>query len=288
MPWLPFLTSLLVLCLPLAGSAQVEASTAPETARRMLDAQYVGLELAAIGKRALSELEQQQGRVRSQDRDRLEGLVRLGFAPDTLYRHVQHELVATLEPEHAAVAAEWLALDHNRRLYLMGHGADRSCLAELDLEELAALATAERAALIVRVARGTRTAGRRVRRGSLVFTAMLVAGNHVMPMDRRMGDEQIRLLIEAQRAALAARHPTDLRALHCAFREVPTPDLASAAAFFASPAGRWLRAATDRAVERALVKAGKGTARYIVDAFGDAPPAAPLHTAMRTFLFRPL
>ena len=68
---------------------------------------------------------------------------------------------------------------------------------------------------------------------------------------------------------------------HCAYREVSTEALADAADFFASPAGRWLREAADRAVEGALVRAADETARYIVESFGDAPPAAPLHTALR-------
>jgi hypothetical protein len=142
------------------------------------------------------------------------------------------------------------------------------------------LATPERAALVDAVARGTGAAGRSVRRGTLVFATMLIAGNDSLPQNRRYSGEQLRLLIEAQRASLAARHPTDPRAFHCAYRQVSSAELEAAADFFASPGGRWLRAAADRALERALVRAAAGTARYIVDAFGDAPPAAPLRTAM--------
>jgi hypothetical protein len=133
---------------------------------------------------------------------------------------------------------------------------------------------------VERVARGTGAAGRSVRRGRRVFAATLLAGNETLPGDKRYNGEQLRLLIEAQRASLAAQHPTDLRAFHCAYRDVSMTELEAAAEFFLSPGGHWLRSATDRALERALVEAAESPARYIVDAFGDAQPAARLHTAM--------
>jgi hypothetical protein len=239
------------------------------------------LELSAVREEALADLERQRERVQAEDFARLRAMLQLGFDPQVVSRHAVEELTREVEVAEASEAAAWLAEEGNQRLFALGHGATALCLQALSLEDLRALATPERDALVDAVARGTGAAGRSVRRGALLFAAMLVAGNDALPQSKRYNGEQLRLLIEAQRASLAARHPTDLRALHCAYRDVSTGDLAAAAGFFASPAGRWLRVSADRAIERALVRAAEGTARYIVDAFGDTPPAAKLRTAMR-------
>jgi hypothetical protein len=231
------------------------------------------LELSAVREEALADLERQRERVQAEDFARLRAMLQLGFDPQVVSRHAVEELTREVEVAEASEAAAWLAEEGNQRLFALGHGATALCLQALSLEDLRALATPERDALVDAVARGTGAAGRSVRRGALLFAAMLVAGNDALPQSKRYNGEQLRLLIEAQRASLGA--------LHCAYQDVATGDLAAAAGFFASPAGRWLRVSADRAIERALVRAAEGTARYIVDAFGDTPPAAKLRTAMR-------
>ncbi len=271
---------LLAFCATPAGGARAETATAPELARQMLTGLGIGLELSAIRAQALADVERQQQRVQPGDLARLRAIVRMGFDPDVLSRHVLQQLLSEIEAAEAPAATAWLAEEQNQQLFDLAHRANARCLEDLPLEELRAVATPERDPLVRGVARGTGAAGSSVRRGALVFAAMLIAGNDSLPPDKRYSAEQMRLLIEVQRASLATRHPTDLRALHCAYREVSRSRLEAACRFFASPAGRWLRSSADRAVERALIRAAEETARYIVDAFGDAPPAAPLHTAM--------
>ena len=131
------------------------------------------------------------------------------------------------------------------------------------------------------VARGTGAAGRSLRRATLVFSAMLVTGNELLPEERRYTDEELQLMIGSQRAALARQHAVDLRALHCAYRDVDTSVLRGAADFLSGPAGHWMRSSVDAAFERALLGAAESTAQRIVDTFGTSPPAAPLRTALR-------
>jgi hypothetical protein len=141
--------------------------------------------------------------------------------------------------------------------------------------------TSERDALLRRVVGATGAAGRELRRAALVFSAMLLAGNALLPETRRYLPEELQIVIASQRAGLARAYAVDLRALHCLYRDVETEELRAAASFLDSAAGRWMSDAVAASLQRALVLAAEATALHIVDAFGAGPPAPPLRTASR-------
>ena len=276
--------ALIASCLFLAASEfAADPEIAPAAAARILADLGIPSDLEAIPEEARAQVELGRDDVAPADRERLGAIVSSGFDPGTVYALVLDEFLTRFDPVAAGAAVAWLdtpsasrTLDRSR-----GRAAGRACLESLPMEALGLHVTEERDALLRRVAGATGAAGREVRRAALVFSAMLLAGNALLPETRRFTREELQVVIASQRAGLARAHALDLRALHCLYRDVETAELREAARFLDGEAGRWMSDAVAASLQRALVLAAEATALRIVDAFGDAPPGDPVRTAAR-------
>jgi hypothetical protein len=255
----------------------------PADASRILAALGIRADLEAIPGEARIQVEAGRDGIAPADRKRLRAIVSSGFAPDTVYALVLDEFLTRFDPGAAALAAGWLDTPTATRILDRGRGraAGEACLESLPMDALGLHVTSERDALLRRVVGATGAAGRELRRAALVFSAMLLAGNALLPETRRYLPEELQIVIASQRAGLARAYAVDLRALHCLYRDVETEELRAAASFLDSAAGRWMSDAVAASLQRALVLAAEATALHIVDAFGAGPPAPPLRTASR-------
>jgi hypothetical protein len=267
---------------PLTGVAEAPAVD-PAIASRILAALGIPADLEAIPGEARKQVEAGKDAIAPADRDRLGAIVSSGFDPATVYTLVLDEFLTAFDPAPAAEAAAWLATPAATRILdrSRGRAAGAACLEALPMDALGLHVTAERDRLLRRVVGATGASGRELRRAALVFSAMLLAGNALLPETRRFTPEELQMVIASQRAGLARAHAVDLRALHCLYRDVETDDLRAAARFLDSHAGRWMSDAVAASLQRALVLAAEATALRIVDAFGAGPPGDPLRTAAR-------
>jgi hypothetical protein len=266
---------------PLSGLAE-DPEIDPADASRILAALGIPADLEAIPGEARIQVEAGSDGIAPADRKRLRAIVSAGFDPDAVYALVLDEFLTRFDPGAAAEARGWLdtptatrILDRSR-----GRAAGDACLESLPMDALGLHVTSERDALLRRVVGATGAAGRELR-AALVFSAMLLAGNALLPETRRYLPEELQIVIASQRAGLARAYAVDLRALHCLYRDVETEELRAAARFLDSAAGRWMSDAVAASLQRALVLAAEATALQIVDAFGSGPPDHPLRTAAR-------
>jgi hypothetical protein len=262
----------------------------PAAATRILAALGIPDDLEEIPGEARAQVEAGKDGIAPADRDRLRAIVSCGFDPDTVYALVLDDFLTRFDPDSAAEATGWLDTPSAKRILdrSRGRAAGDACLESLPMDALGLHVTSERDALLRRVVGATGAAGRELRRAALVFSAMLLAGNALLPDTRRYLPEELQIVIASQRAGLARAYAVDLRALHCLYRDVETEELRAAARFLDSKSGRWMSDSVAASLQRALVLAAEATALHIVDAFGAGPPDHPLRTAARRFGTRPV
>jgi hypothetical protein len=251
-------------------------------AREILTALAVEAEIEAIRGEAWGYFESHGEQIAPEDRAALREIVGTSFRADTLYAFTLDAFLARYEPARADTAAAWLERPDTRRVLARAalDPGDTTCLEETSLDVLGQSITEERHALLEPLVERAGASARARRRASLVFEAMLVAGNDALPAERRFTDGELDVLLRSQRAGVARAHPTDYRALHCVYLDIDTQTLRDAVAFLGTPAGRWLWSGVETALSRALRQAARATALRIVETFGsDGPPAAPLRVA---------
>jgi hypothetical protein len=271
------LAAALGLALP-AAAGDAETVRADE----ILAALGVEAEVEAIRGEAWGYFETHQDQIAPQDQATLREIVGASFRPDTLYALTLDAFLTGYDPAHAQRAWVWLRDPATRRVLERASlpVGDTRCLEETSVAALGQVITEERDALLRPFVDRVGAAARARRRASLVFQALLAAGNAALPEDRRFTADELDLLVRSQRAGVARAHPTDYRALHCVYRDVDTATLREANAFLATPAGHWLWGSVETALTRALGRAARNTALAIVETFGtQGPPAAPLRVA---------
>jgi len=240
-----------------AGVAEAD-ETGP--AQRIFDALGVEAEIRAVVPFAAAELT----RVplsRAADRARLHRIVRIGFAQATLEHMALDAFSARLDREHAARAARWLARAEIQRLYAAGRRAG-SCQGDVPM------ASGRRARALARIRAAIDVEARARGHALRVFAAMLRAANEALPETRRYTPVELAAMLAAQREGLG---PWSVGSA-CSYREFSTSALLSAQAFLESETGRWLHASVSAAVEQALARAARATARRIVESFAAPVP----------------
>lgn len=264
------------------GPSRAESSANLALAQGILAGLGMDSEIEAIAQEAVAHLDAQRHRIAPEHREPLRAVVYEGFRPETLYTLTLDAFLEHYEPRYASAVASWLERPETRQLLERGRDFDPAagCRPRRPLHRWGRVRSAERYALATRVGRETSAPGRAVRRGSLVFGSMLVAGNAALPEFERFTDLELERMIAAQRAHLAAEYATGSRALGCAYRGVDLATLRDAARFLEGDAGRWMLEAVDAALERALVLAAEATATQVVRTFGEsARPSAELRSA---------
>jgi hypothetical protein len=202
------------------------------------------------------------------DRERLRRIVETGFDPDLLERLTLAAFLARFDLAHARAAAAWLARPEIARLHAAGRAAAPAC--EPDARDR----DRTRAEAIARISAATSVESRARRNAPFVLAAMLEAASAALPEARRHAGGGLAQLPRV-RPDPARRH-----ADACRYRELSTAELVAAQAFVTGETGRWLYGSTSAAVEEALVRAARATARRIVDAFDGADPRrVPLRVA---------
>jgi hypothetical protein len=279
------LAAALGLALPAAAG---DAETT--RAREILAALGVETEVEAIRGEAWGYFEKHREQIAPQDQAALREIVGTTFREDTLYAFTLDAFLTDYDPDSAARASVWLRDPGTRRVLERASlpAGDTRCLEDISVAALGRAVTEERHALLRPLVDRAGSAARARRRASLVFEAMLVAGNDALPESRRFTAEEVDVLVRSQRAGVAQAYRTDYRTLHCVYRDVDTATLREANAFLVTPEGQWMWSSVETALSKALGRAAQATALRIVETFGtEGPPAAPLRMARSAHVVAP-
>ena len=252
----PFLLAAAIL---IGVAAPAEAADT-DLVRRIFTALDLRAEIARVAPGAAAGLGD-LGSAPSADRRQLRRIVETGFDPAVLERLTLAAFVARFDLAHARSAARWLARPEIARLHAAGRAPAPVCDPDdVDRRD-------PRAAALARIAAATSIDTRARQHAPFVLNAMLEAANAALPETRRRMGADLSHLLRAHRA-----DPAPLRADACRYREFSTAELVAAQAFVTGDAGRWLYGSASAAVEEALVRAARATARRIVDTFDGADP----------------
>jgi hypothetical protein len=203
------------------------------------------------------------------DRRLLRRILLTGFDPRGLERLTLAAFMQRFDLAQARAAADWLAQPEIERLHAAGRTAAPVC------EPDASDRTGVRARALARIAAVTSVEARARRHAPFVLGAMLEAASPDLPESSRQAGSDLEHLLRAQRDA-AGPTPEDA----CRYRDFSTDELLAAQAFVAGETGRWLYGNASAAVEEALVRAARATARRIVDTFGGGPRRSPVRIAL--------
>jgi hypothetical protein len=203
------------------------------------------------------------------DRALLQHIVATGFDPALLERLTLAAFVSRFDLAQARAASAWLARPEIERLHAAGRAPAPDC------EPGRADPGGARAQALARIAAATSVEARAQHHAPFVLGAMLEAASRALPEARRDMGGELAQLLRAQRA-----HPVLGRADSCRYQAFSTAELVAAQAFVTGEAGRWLYGSASAAVEEALVRAARATARRIVETFGGSDPRpVPLRIA---------